>query len=249
MRLIFFVVVFLGSLVFFALTMRRKILYMRMGTADDRTDHIGARILRTLRVAIGQSKLFREFGPGLMHALIFWGFLVLLTAVGEAIVEGLVPSFRLANAIPDSLFSVVAFSQDAFGAGVVLAVIWALMRRAFFTPKRLEVDLHGKADAVAILLTILFVMLTMFGQNAARLSLEQGTLAGERFLSVVLSPVFDDLAHEQREMWFDGFWWAHIVLVLAFLIRIVLSAHLFSWVLQESVKLFLQKPCREFSLR
>ncbi len=225
MRMVFFLVVFLAAMVFFVLTMRRKIAFMRMGTAEDRTDRIGERLLRTLKIAIGQSKLFREFGPGLMHALIFWGFLVLLTAVIEAILEGLIPSFRLSDVLPEGVFAVIAFSQDLFGTGVVLAVVWALLRRAFFTPKRLQVDRHGRVDAIAILFTILFVMLTMFGQNAARMALDQGDHAGIRFMSALAMPAFSGMDPGTLEVWFDAFWWTHIVLVLGFLNYLPSSKH------------------------
>jgi len=224
-RTIVFIVVLLAALVAFVWSLRKKIAFLRIGQAENRTDHLGRRIAMTLKIAIAQSKLFREFGPGLMHALIFWGFLVLLTAVLEAIVEGLVPAFRLADALPAWLFSAVAFSQELFGAGVVFAVLWALARRAFFRPARLEVNAHARLDATAILLAILLVMLTMFGQNATRLLAEPGHGGNARFVSSAIAPLFSGAAGSNLGGWFNGFWWAHIVLVLGFLNYLPYSKH------------------------
>jgi len=58
---------------------RRKyaILAQMNNVPDPVADH-GRRIKEVLTVFLGQKKLFQEFRPGFMHAIIFWGFLILL---------------------------------------------------------------------------------------------------------------------------------------------------------------------------
>src|SRR5207247_5754346 len=74
-------VVFLFVLViaagFFALNVQRLIQYMRLGKDERRTDQPFRRIWNVLRVGIAQTKILREPAAGLMHATIFWGFMVL----------------------------------------------------------------------------------------------------------------------------------------------------------------------------
>src|SRR3972149_1573052 len=138
---IIFAVVFLGSFAFFAYSVRRLIRMLRIGKPEGRFENPGARLKRTLIVAIGQSKLLREPAAGMMHALIFWGFLVLLTSVVESIGEGLMHGFSLKFLGP--LYPVIAFSGDLFGGFVILAVLYALYRRIVIRPQRLEVGRHG----------------------------------------------------------------------------------------------------------
>jgi Fe-S oxidoreductase len=217
---ILFLVLFLTSLGFFAYSVRKLLLALRLGKPEDRFDRPLERVKRTLLVAIGQSKLFREPAAGLMHALIFWGFLVLLSSVVESIGEGLVPGFSLRFLGP--LYPVVAFSGDLFGAFVLLSVLYALFRRYVLRPRRLEVDLHGKLDATFILLTIFLIIVSMFGQNAARIVVE-GVEGEGRFISAALVPLFRG---EPAATWFEVFWWMHMVLVLGFLNYLPYSKHL-----------------------
>src|SRR5512147_2456742 len=106
LRVFIFAFVLTASLGFFIHSCVRLLKILRLGKADDRFDHIGTRLKKVLVVAFGQSKLLREPFAGLMHFFIFWGFVILLTAVLEAIIEGVTPGFTLQKLGP--LFPPVA---------------------------------------------------------------------------------------------------------------------------------------------
>ena len=72
-------------------------------------------------MAFGQSKLLREPFAGILHFLIFWGFVILLSAVVESIGEGILPGFSFAFLGP--LYPPLAFLQDSIGVLVVVAVL------------------------------------------------------------------------------------------------------------------------------
>ena len=78
---------------FFALNVERLVRYLRIGRAVDRSDHAARRLANVLVVALGQSKLMREPAAGVMHALIFWGFIVLTAGTIELIAQGVYPPF------------------------------------------------------------------------------------------------------------------------------------------------------------
>jgi Fe-S oxidoreductase len=219
-----FTAFFLASISFFAFSILRLIKFLSIGKPDVRLDHIGLRIRRTLSVAFGQTKLLREPMAGFMHAFIFWGFCVLLTAVVESILEGLIPGFSFSAS--NAFYAVIALSQDLFAALVVLAVFYAFFRRLVLRPKRLEVARHAKLDAAAILLTILLIMLSMLGQNATKMILHDGTGSGVRFISSMMLPLFVGLETSTVQLWFEIFWWTHIVFVLGFLNYLPHSKHL-----------------------
>jgi len=221
---ILFLFVLIAAFTFFAMSVRRIIRHLRLGQAEDRFDRPCERVKRTLVIAIAQSKILREPLAGIMHALIFWGFLVLLFAVIESIGEGLVDgfSFRFLG----TLYSTFAFKQELFCGLVVLSVIVALFRRNVLRPKRLQVEGHSGLDATLILLTILFIMLTMLGQNASRMVITAAQDSEGRFLSWMLKPMFETMSIDSVHIWFEVYWWLHIGLVLGFLNYLPFSKHL-----------------------
>ncbi|MBI3789088.1 MAG: Fe-S oxidoreductase, partial [Ignavibacteriales bacterium] len=153
---IIFWIVLTASFGFFAYRVRRLIILLKVGKPDNRFDNPAARLKNMLVVAIGQSKILREPVAGFMHAFIFWGFVVLLSAVLESIGEGLIPGFSFH--FLGALYGPLTFMQDLFGGFVILSVIVALYRRYVVRPKRLEVDLHGKIDATLILFVIFLII-------------------------------------------------------------------------------------------
>lgn len=221
---ILFLLVLIAAFTFFALSVRRLVRHLSLGQAENRFDRPWERIKRTLVVAIAQSKILREPLAGIMHALIFWGFLVLLFAVLESIGEGLIDgfSFRFLG----SLYGTFAFKQELFAGLVVLSVIVALFRRTIIRPKRLQVEGHSGLDATLILLTILFIMLTMLGQNASKMVIAAAPDPEGRFLSWMLKPMFETMSSDSVHIWFEVCWWLHIGLVLGFLNYLPFSKHL-----------------------
>ena len=132
-KAIIFVIILLGAFGFFGLSLRRMIILISIGKSENRLDHLLERFKKVLTVAFGQSKLFREPIPGLMHAFIFWGFLVLLSSVLEAICEGLISGFSYR--FIGVFYQPLKFCQELFAGLVLVGIAIALYRRSFFGPK------------------------------------------------------------------------------------------------------------------
>lgn len=224
MKQLIFSVVFVVAMAFFAWNVRRLVRILRMGKKEKRTDQPMKRLARMAAIAFGQSKLLREPFAGLLHFFIFWGFVILLLAVGETIGQGFIPGFSLSFLGP--LYTPVLFLQDLFALLVIVAVVVSLLRRWIAPPKRLVVEGHAKWDATLILVLILLVMVTMLGQNAAGIALGGEGDAVGRFVSSTLVPLFAGLSTGALETWHGAFFWAHILLVLAFLNYLPSSKHL-----------------------
>src|SRR5215467_8881088 len=61
-----------------------------------RWDHVPARVGKVLVFVVGQARLIGgDFWPGLMHATIFWGFIVLTLGSIEYLGRGATESFAL----------------------------------------------------------------------------------------------------------------------------------------------------------
>jgi Fe-S oxidoreductase len=222
-HIVIFGAILAGALAFFGYSSSRQIKILLLGKAVNRFDQVGNRIKNVLGVAFGQSKLLREPIPGMMHFFIFWGFVILLTAVLEAIIEGFVPGFTLRVLGP--FFPPLAASQEVIGILVILACLLALVRWYFIPPKRYfgpEITGHVRNDATLILGLILVIIISMFGTNTSRMAFS-GDQATARFISASLAPLF---ANSAVAFWYGFFWWVHIIAVLGFLNYLPYSKHL-----------------------
>jgi Fe-S oxidoreductase len=219
---ILFAAVLCGAFVLFAFGVRGVLLALRLGKPAQRFGSPMERLRLVARIAFGQSKLLREPLAGLLHFAIFWGFVVLLSAVLESIGEGLVPGFSLRFLGP--VYPPLAFFQDLIGLFVVCAVLISITRRIVGKPPRLKVSGHEKADALFVLGLILIVMLTMFGQNATRIALHHDSVAEARFVSVRCALLWQNAA--AAETWHVVFFWGHMLAVLGFLNYLPHSKHL-----------------------
>jgi Fe-S oxidoreductase len=210
---------------FFALNVERLVRYLRVGRAVDRSDHALRRLGNVLVVALGQSKLMREPGPGLMHALIFWGFIVLTAGTIELIAQGVYPPFSY-GFLPTWAYRAYSVSQEVFGVLVLLAVAFALFRRLVLRPRRLQGDGLEQADAIVILTAIAGLMITMFLTNAFLLVTEPASVVREKFVSHALATALAGMGPASAELVHDVSWWTHAVLILAFLNYLPYSKHL-----------------------
>lgn len=224
MRTLIFALVFLAAMAYFAHSAVRLVRSLSIGKRDDRFDNLGRRLKNVLIVAFGQTRILREPLAGLTHFFIFWGFVILLSSVLEAIVEGLYPPFTLQVIGP--LFPPLAVLQETIGLLVIIAAVVDLARWYIVPPRRYygpEVSAHVRLDATLILLLILVIMISMFGANTARMAVS-GHEFDARFVSVRLAALFPDV--RAASVWYEIFWWVHVLVVLGFLNYLPYSKHL-----------------------
>jgi Fe-S oxidoreductase len=212
---------------FFALNVQRLVSYLELGTREDRTDHPLQRLRNVLVIGIAQKKIFRDPVAGPMHALIFWGFLVITAGTVEILIAGVFPRFSYALFLPAPLYALYAASQDVFALLVVGAVAFALYRRLVLHPRRLEGDHLEHTDALIILSMIMGLMLTLLLFTACQLVVHPDAFGAEKVVSRPLALAFSHvLSPAAAETGYHVFWWAHALLILAFLNYLPYSKHL-----------------------
>jgi Fe-S oxidoreductase len=221
---ILFALLLLAAFVLFAYNVRRLVHYLCIGKPVSRSDDRGQRLKNVLGIAFGQTKLLREPLAGILHLMIFWGFVILLASVAESIGEGVIPGFSFAFLGP--LYGPLVFAEELAGVLVAGAVLFSIGRRLLAPPKRLQVSGHAKWDAILILGLILTVMITMFGQNTARIVAGHGGGDGVRFVSGALARLFGGPPQEGAVPWYHAFFWAHMLVVLGFMNYLPYSKHL-----------------------
>jgi len=224
---IIFIIVFVLSFALLFWSLRNLIVYLKVAKKkDDRFNNYGSRIKNVLKIAFGQSKLLREPIAGIEHFLIFWGFMLFLFAVLEAIIQGFYSPFTLSFLGP--FFSAITLVQDFFGILVLAAIFVAFVRRFIIKVPRLQVDKSASLDATVILLLIVLVVVSMFGQNMASIAASGFTLHNYelRPISEALAPLFFSNPSDLASTSYEVFWWMHIIVIFGFMNILPYSKHL-----------------------
>ncbi len=195
---------------------------VRSGRPVDRSGDIGSRVAREAAHVLGQRKLFQRAVPGVMHALIFWGFLVLLTTIVEAMGQAIDLDF----AIPwIGRTGWLGFLQDVFAGGVLVGLAIAVGIRLGQRPERF-VGSHRR-DAYRILGLIFWIIVTLLLYQGARIAAGIGeSPPAWTPLSAVTAHAFSWMGPGGRRSAVWTFLWLHLALVLGFLVYLPYSKHL-----------------------
>jgi Fe-S oxidoreductase len=207
-----------------ALAWRRaapRVATLRAARPDDpgRTGATAERAGRELTHVIGQRKLFQRLVPGLMHAAIFWGFVVLLPTIAEAAIAIVDPDGHL-PLIGDT--TVFAWIVDVFAVAVLAGVATAIVIRKVQRPDRFRGSHLGEADRILLMITAIVVSLLLW--QATRVALGLTDVEGP--VSGWLSSLFDDIGVVALERAERALVWIHLLLVLGFLVYLPGSKHL-----------------------
>ena len=171
---------------------------------------------------LGQRKLFQRALPGVMHACIFWGFLVLLTTIVEALGQAIDPGFALPLIGHAGWLGLL---QDVFAALVLAGIGIAVWIRVVQRPERF-VGSH-RLDAFRILGLITWIILTLFLLRGARIALGDAAYpTGWTPISTAVSHLFTWMSADWQSFFAWLFLWAHLALVLGFLVYLPYSKHL-----------------------
>ena len=248
LRFFYTLVLMVASTISATIAMRRLYRLMMLGRKEMLWGELPERIGRFSKVVLAQSKLFKDFGPGLQHAIIFWGFIIITIGTIEAVLEGLFHGFTFEFLGP--VFHGIVFVQDFLHPLVLAAVLYGAWRRLIVNPKRLPSDWAHKRDAVFVLILTGTLML------ANILSFGGFVLAGHEFGHAAFRPVSRLVAEL-----FSGagvapssgatigylFWGLHVLVVFSFGAYIPHSKHLHILAAGPNVFFFRTKSRGTFS--
>jgi Fe-S oxidoreductase len=215
----------------FSLRARRLYQFVTLGQPVNRIQNLPKQVETEATVVLGQRKLLQRFGPGIMHAFIFWGFIVLLTTILEAIGE----VFNQRFAFPlIGRTAALGLIQDVFSILVIVGIGMAIFYRKVQRPERFKGSHLEEADF--ILLMIMGIILTLLALNAARIALgiNESPKAWTP-ASWLVAQIFQPMSHRALKFFEHVFLWAHILLILGFLAYIPYSKHLHIFVSEINV--------------
>ena len=193
---------------------------IRAGKPVDRSGEVGARVRNEATIVLGQRKLLQRLGPGLMHAFIFWGFLILAPTILMALIGAVDKHATLPWLGHQGWFALLVDIFCVLVLGGVLAALWI---RKVQRPRRFDGSHLGEADLILALIAT--IVTTLLFWHASRIAL--GINDWPRSWSPVshlLSHLFGrDGATRVLER---GFVWAHVLTILSFLVYLPYSKHL-----------------------
>ncbi|MCB0396637.1 MAG: (Fe-S)-binding protein [Flavobacteriales bacterium] len=220
-----FIIVFLVAGGVFGFTCMRLRRFFKLTRPSFPIDRIGERMRLTLMVAFGQTKILRRPGIGLLHALVWWGFIVITLGTAEMMVDGLAGTERFLGALIGPLYDVIMASGDVFAAFIVFACLAFLFRRYVMRVKRfrgVEMTPGANIDATIALMLILLLMVSLLGMNIGYVKTHAGNMVGMYPVASQLQYLIPDSgAHAFHEI----NWWTHICLVLVFANVLPYSKH------------------------
>ena len=190
----------------------------------------GKRMNIMLKVAFGQTKIFRRPVIGLFHALVFWGFCVIIFGSIEMVIDGLTGTDRVLKFL-GPLYNIIIAFGDIFALLVAISIIIFLIRRLFFHIKRfegIEMNKLTHIDANIALSIILLLMISLLTMNTGYI--EYKSLVGAP--TVGLFPVSSIIAGlirpgnaEACRLLYEASWWTHILLIFLFANLLPYSKH------------------------
>ncbi len=220
---------------YFYLNIKKLVRNINLGIAVDRKDNAKARWKNMAMIALGQSKMVKRPVAGLLHIIVYVGFVIINIELLEIIIDGLFGTHRI-FAFLGSIYNFLIASFEILAALVLVAVLVFWTRRNVIQLNRFRSsDLNGnpKKDANYILYFEVVLMTLFLLMNASDLHLQNVPggyshfiKAGSFPISQFLEPLFNGMSNELVMLLSELFWWLHIVGILVFMNYLYFSKHL-----------------------
>ena len=225
---ILFAIILAVGIGFFVMNVRKLSRNIKLGKDVDRTDNKSERLKNMLMIAIGQSKMVKRPLSGLLHIVVYIGFIIINIEVLEIIIDGLLGTHRVFQGIiGDGFYAFLIGTFEILAALVFVAVIIFWLRRNVANIKRfLNRELKGwpKNDANYIIYFEIVLMSLFIVMNATDVPFQQAGIGNP--ISQFVAPLFDSFTPETIHTIERTAWWLHIGGILIFLNYLYYSKHL-----------------------
>ena len=174
---------------------------------------------KSYRAGAYMQTLLRDPAAGLMHSMIYFGFLVLL---------GVTTVLEVDHQLPEDLkflhgytYQAYAFVGDAAGLVFLGGVVWAILRRYVQRPYRIRIK--SRIDHVLALGSLFAIAVTGFAAEMFRIALASADgedMHWERFsfIGYPLSKTVDGFDADVLQNWHQSLWIGHVLSFVVFLV-------------------------------
>ena len=232
---ILFAIILVLGFGFFIINSRKIIRNIKLGQDINRSDNPASRWKNMAMIALGQSKMVKRPVAGLLHIIVYVGFVIINIELLEIIIDGLFGTHRIFSFL-GAFYDILIGSFEILAFLVLVAVIIFYSRRNMIRLKRfVHSDLKGwpKSDANYIIYFEIVLMSLFLLMNAADFHLQNipggfghYSQVGSFPISQFIAPIFNGLSESLVMMIERAAWWMHIIGIVLFLNYLYFSKHL-----------------------
>ena len=231
-NLLFLIILCLGF-GYFALNVKKIIRNIKLGQHVNRSDKSSERWKNMAMIAMGQSKMVKRPIAGVLHIVVYVGFIIINLELLEIIIDGIFGTHRVFSFM-GSFYNVLIASFEILAVLVLVAVAIFWIRRNVIKINRFvnsDMKSWPKNDANYILYFEVVLMSLFLIMNASDFWLQQMNVAhynqaGSFPVSQFIAPLFDGLSSGVVVVIERTAWWMHITGILIFLNYLYFSKHL-----------------------
>ncbi|MEL4455293.1 (Fe-S)-binding protein [Lutimonas vermicola] len=229
---ILFALLLFSGISFFVWNIKKLSRNIGLGKNIERNDHKAERWSNMAKIALGQSKMVRRPIAGILHIIVYIGFLIINIEVLEIVIDGLFGTHRI-FAFAGGLYDFLIGSFEILAFLVLISVIIFWIRRMILKIPRFwskEMTSWPRNDALNILYFEIVLMGLFLLMNAADYALQQ--MGAIHYVQAGSFPVSQYIAawlpeNEMTLFYIErGAWWLHITGILIFLNYLYYSKHL-----------------------
>jgi Fe-S oxidoreductase len=240
-NLVLFIAVAGYAFYLFGSVVYRRYMYVRLGKPADFSMDVKKALDEVWINVFGQKKLLKDTKSGIMHVVMFYGFIVIQFGAIDLFIKGLVPGKHL----PVPAYPVFTLIQEITTFLVLLATLYAYYRRYIEKLPRLKRGL--KSGLVIIFLTSLMASI-LLSAAFEKVWLGHGSSWDTPISSVLASPFLGWMSADAGQVLFYVFWWIHALVLFSFLVYVPQSKHFHLLVAPLNVFLKRQQPPAKLSL-
>ena len=232
---ILFAIILVLGFGFFIINSRKIIRNIKLGQDINRSDNPASRWKNMAMIALGQSKMVKRPVAGLLHIIVYVGFVIINIELLEIIIDGLFGTHRIFSFL-GAFYDILIGSFEILAFLVLVAVMIFYSRRNIIRLKRfVHSDLKGwpKSDANYIIYFEIVLMSLFLLMNAADFHLQNipggfghYSQVGSFPISQFIAPIFNGLSESLVMMIERAAWWMHIIGIVLFLNYLYFSKHL-----------------------
>jgi Fe-S oxidoreductase len=202
----------------FVYLIKTRITYIKLGKKVEFDHNVKERFNKIWVNVFGQKKLLKDKKSGIIHVLFFYGFILVQFGALDFIIKGIKPGFHLPLG---PLYPGFTFSQEIVTLLILVAVFWAFYRR--YIEKLARLKRNFKSGLVLIFIGGLMLSV-LFGNGMSMIWHGHEATWTEPVASAIAT-IFSGIGEIASIIIFYVSWWAHLLILLTFLVYVPQSKH------------------------